>query len=507
MPKLLIMNGDQAGKVVPLAPGGEATLGRIAECEIVVDNVAGISRRHARFRQDASGAWIVEDLDSQNGVYCNNEKVARHVLKDQDELWFGSAMLKFAADGAPAPSISPDVPTMITDRATLAANRAAAQSAAGAATAPSQVRVKAPGGGAPASATPAAAAPAIKTPEPLPEGLSPAHLDRLKEIGAVGKRIETEFGKVIVGQRVVLHQLLIALFSSGHCLMIGLPGLAKTLMVSTLAQILDLKFKRIQFTPDLMPSDIIGSDVLEVDEETGKKSFRFINGPIFTNMLLADEINRTPPKTQAALLEAMQERQVTAANQRFPLPKPFFVLATQNPLEQEGTYPLPEAQLDRFMFNILVDYPDEREEEQIVLETTRRRTPKVDMVLTGDDLQALQDLTRELPVSPHVIKYATRLVRATRPKDPNAPKYMRDYVGCGAGPRAAQCLVLGAKARAVLDGRINVSCEDVRSLAAPVLRHRLFTNFTADSEGITADDLVQRLLLNVPEPTPEDYKA
>ena len=330
--------------------------------------------------------------------------------------------------------------------------------------------------------------------------------ERVAAVGKHRQQIEAEFRQVIIGQQQVLNQLLIALFANGHCLMIGLPGLAKTLMVSTLAQILDLRFKRIQFTPDLMPSDIIGSDVLEVDEDSGKKTFRFIHGPIFTNMLLADEINRTPPKTQAALLEAMQERQVTASNQRFPLPRPFFVLATQNPLEQEGTYPLPEAQLDRFMFNIMVEYPAEAEEEQIVHETTRKKDVTLRKVLSGASLLELQDLTRELPVSAHVVKYATRLVRATRPKDPNAPKYIRDYVSCGAGPRAAQFLILGAKARAVLEGRLNVSCDDVRALAPPVLRHRLFTSFTADSEGIAPDDLIQRLLLNVPEPSAEDYR-
>ena len=302
--------------------------------------------------------------------------------------------------------------------------------------------------------------------------------DDIKTIGKTINGVFSEFGRVIVGQQQV--------------------------MVSTLAQILKLQFKRVQFTPDLMPSDIIGTDILDVDEQ-GKRSFRFIKGPVFTNMLLADEINRTPPKTQAALLEAMQEKQVTASNQLFKLPPPFFVLATQNPLEQEGTYPLPEAQLDRFMFNILVDYPDAEEEEQIVMATTTRKKVELNQLLSAEDLVRIQAIVRDLPVSPHVVKYATRLVRMTRPKSDEAPDFIRQYVHCGAGPRAAQCLVLGAKARAVLQGRVNVSCGDVRAIALPVLRHRLFTNFTADSEGVTADDIVARLLEKAPEPSAKDY--
>ena len=332
-------------------------------------------------------------------------------------------------------------------------------------------------------------------------------VEDIKTLGDVTGCILKEFGKVIIGQKQVAEELLIALAAGGHCLMVGLPGLAKTLMVNTLAQILQLQFKRVQFTPDLMPSDIIGTDVLDIDERTGHKSFRFIKGPLFTNMLLADEINRTPPKTQAALLEAMQEKQVTASNQVFKLPPPFFVLATQNPLEQEGTYPLPEAQLDRFMFNIIVDYPSAEEEEAIVMATTSTRQGKLNSIIGAEELLVIQSIVKDLPISPHVVKYATRLVRMTRPGEKAAPDFIKTNIHCGAGPRAAQCLVLGAKARAVLHGRINVSCEDVKALALPVLRHRIFTNFTADSEGITADSLVQKLLNVIPEPGPEDYKA
>ena len=314
-----------------------------------------------------------------------------------------------------------------------------------------------------------------------------------------------EVGKVVYGQKEALELILIGLLCRGHILLLGLPGLGKTLMASTIARALDLEFCRIQFTPDLMPSDIIGTDVLEIDEQTSQKTFRFIRGPIFTNLLLADEINRTPPKTQAALLEAMQERQVTVANHVFPLPPPFFVLATQNPLEQEGPYPLPEAQLDRFMFNVIVDYPEAEEEERIVAATTKKQNIELRQVLSAEDIVALQNTVRELPVSDHVIKYATRLVRMTRPKNPDSPQFIKDYVHCGAGPRAAQFLILGGKARAVLHGNLNVSCDDIKALARPVLRHRLFTNFTADSEGIGPDDLVSQLLEFVPEPSQNEY--
>ncbi|MBM4038939.1 MAG: AAA family ATPase [Planctomycetes bacterium] len=318
-------------------------------------------------------------------------------------------------------------------------------------------------------------------------------------------KIRDEVQKVIIGQTEVLDQIAMAMISRGHCLMVGVPGLAKTLTVRTIAQVLDLDFKRVQFTPDLMPSDITGTDILEEDEQTGEKSFRFIRGPIFTNMLLADEINRTPPKTQAALLEAMQEYSVTTSGKTYPLDLPFFVLATQNPLEQEGTYPLPEAQLDRFMFNVWVDYPAEADENVIVKETTRLAKLKPRKVLGKAEILALQDIVRRVPVSDHVVKYATRLVRATRPETPGSPPFIHDWVYCGAGPRACQYLILGAKARAVLDGRANVSCNDVRSVALPVMRHRMFTNFNADSEGVTTVEIIKRLLAAVGEPGEKDY--
>ncbi|MEI6349805.1 MAG: MoxR family ATPase [Verrucomicrobiota bacterium] len=319
------------------------------------------------------------------------------------------------------------------------------------------------------------------------------------------KLIEVEIGKAIIGQKEIIRELLTAIISNGHVLMIGLPGLAKTLMIHTLSQVLDLRFRRIQFTPDLMPSDITGTDILESDESTGRKEYRFIRGPIFTNILLADEINRTPPKTQAALLEAMQEHRVTAAGETYPLDPPFFVLATQNPLEQEGTYPLPEAQLDRFMFSIYIDYPTEAEEETIAKVTTRDRALDLKKVLSGPEIIELQSVVRNLPVSDHVVKYATRLVRSTRPGDPRAPEFIKKWIHCGAGPRASQCLVVAAKARAVIDGRLLVTADDVRAAARPVLRHRMFTNFTADSEGVDTDKIVQKLLDTVPQPGERDY--
>jgi MoxR-like ATPase len=312
------------------------------------------------------------------------------------------------------------------------------------------------------------------------------------------RRIRKEMSKAIVGQERVLEELLIAVFSRGHCLLVGVPGLAKTLMIRTLADSLSLSFSRIQFTPDLMPSDITGTEVLQEDKTTGQRLFKFLHGPIFANVVLADEINRTPPKTQAALLEAMQERQVTIGGSRHKLPDPFFVLATQNPIEQEGTYPLPEAQQDRFMFNILVDYPEEEEEFRIVEMTTANIVPQIERVLSATDILEMQDIVRKVPVAPYVIRYALKFTRLTRKEKGAVPDFIRDYVTWGAGPRASQFLILAAKARAVLHGRFYVSSEDVRSVAIPVLRHRIITNFNAEAEGIKPEDIVRRLIELIP---------
>src|SRR5512137_312654 len=317
--------------------------------------------------------------------------------------------------------------------------------------------------------------------------------------------MQEELQKVIVGQNDVIEQMFAAIFTRGHCLLVGVPGLAKTLMVSTLARILDIQFKRIQFTPDLMPSDITGTNVLE-EGEHGRRHFRFVEGPVFTNILLADEINRTPPKTQAALLQAMQEREVTVGQQTYPLPDPFFTIATQNPIEQEGTYPLPEAQLDRFMFNIKVDYPSSEEEERILTSTTRSEKLEVRKVLTGKSILGLQKLVNSVAVSQYLVQYVARLVRATRPKDPTAPQFVRDLVDWGAGPRAGQFLIQGGKALAAMDGRFSVAIEDVQKIAGPVLRHRISTNFQAQAEGMSNEDLVQRLIRETPPPVIPKYE-
>ncbi len=344
-----------------------------------------------------------------------------------------------------------------------------------------------------------------EAPPPIPAvPLDDAEAAREREAQAIRglamaySRMREEIGKVIVGQRDVVDQLLIALFSGGHSLLIGVPGLAKTLLVNTLSRIMTLSFRRIQFTPDLMPSDITGTDVLRDDPETGHRGFQFMQGPIFTNILLADEINRTPPKTQAALLEAMQERHVTVGSNTYLLPAPFFVLATQNPIEQEGTYPLPEAQLDRFMFNIIVAYPNAAEELRILKQTTGGENPQLTPALSGRQILALQEVVRKVPVAEHVFIYARDLVRATRPNEPGAVDFVKKYVSWGAGPRAGQYLILGAKARAILEGRFHVSPDDIRAVAHPVLRHRIVTTFQAHSEGVSADRVIDMLLEKIP---------
>jgi MoxR-like ATPase len=306
-----------------------------------------------------------------------------------------------------------------------------------------------------------------------------------------------EIRKVIVGQERVVEEVLIALFAKGHCLLVGVPGLAKTLLIGTLAEILHLDFNRIQFTPDLMPSDITGTDILEEDVATGKRKFQFLKGPIFTNILLADEINRTPPKTQAALLQSMQEYKVTAGGTTYPLDLPFFVLATQNPIEQEGTYPLPEAQLDRFMLNIEIRYPDFEDEVRIVHETTSVRKPSPQKVMEGAAILRYQDLVRKVPASPFVVSYAVSLSQKSRPQNPEAPQFIKDYVEWGAGPRASQYLILGSKARTILQGRYAVSTEDIQALAPSVLRHRIIPNFKAQADGLSSLDIISRLLNEV----------
>ena len=456
-----------AGQTIALS-ASKLLVGRSSGCDLVL-NDPETSSRHAELRQE-NGAWSIKDLDSSNGTLINDQPIQTATLKNGDLLEIGSSVFTFKSaslEGEPAVSRSSRE-------------------------------------GEPAVSRPAPEPPKRRArPEPPPASEEDVAL--VRQMNKKTSAIRDEAGKVIVGQRNVLDQILMCMIADGHALLVGLPGMAKTLMVRTIAQVLDLQFKRIQFTPDLMPTDIIGTDVLETDKDTGEKDFRFIKGPIFCNLLLGDEINRTPPKTQAALLEAMQERRVTAGTTTYELDAPFFVLATQNPIEQEGTYPLPEAQLDRFMFNIWVAYPEEHEEEEIVDTTTAGALPEPKCILKKQDVLQLQEVVRKIPVSPHVVKYAIRLVRATRPEYPTSPEMIRKYVSTGAGPRAGQYLVLAGKARAVLDGRIHVSCNDIRAAAIPVLRHRILTNFAADSEGLRPMDIVNKLLDEIKEPDETTY--
>jgi len=322
-------------------------------------------------------------------------------------------------------------------------------------------------------------------------------LELLKELATRKTEILSELGKVIVGQERVIENFLIALFSGGHCLLEGVPGLAKTLLISSLAKVLDMSYSRIQFTPDLMPSDITGTDILAENKADGKRYFEFIKGPVFANIILADEINRTPPKTQAALLQAMQEFQITAGNQTFELTKPFLVFATQNPIEQEGTYPLPEAQLDRFMFNIYIDYPDFTEEKEIVKRTTSGQKVKLERVMNADDINRLQAIIAKIPVSNHVLDFAVKLVRATRPKSAEAPELINRWVNWGAGPRASQYLIVAAKTRAALDGRLSPSETDIKAVAEIVLQHRVLISFAAEAEGLRSRDVIRKLISEI----------
>ena len=325
----------------------------------------------------------------------------------------------------------------------------------------------------------------------------PNDVDAVKALQESYNAVRAEIGKVIVGQDEIVEQLLVSLLARGHCLLVGVPGLAKTLLIRTLSEVLDLSFSRVQFTPDLMPSDITGTEVIEENRSTGAKMFRFVKGPIFANIVLADEINRTPPKTQAALLESMQENHVTAAGDTYALPNPFFVLATQNPIEQEGTYPLPEAQLDRFMFNLWLDYPSFSDEVEIVKRTTAGLVPSLSKVMEAEQIIAAQDLVRRVPVADNVIEYAVRLVTNTRPRLNGSPKFINDFLGYGAGPRASQYLILGAKTRAILYGRFSPTIEDVRAVAIPVLRHRVVANFNAEAENMSTQEIVKKLIETV----------
>jgi len=458
MAELIFLNGPNEGQRVEISGEG-IYLGRLPDCAACIEDDA-VSGYHAQIKQDESG-WEISDLQSANGTMVNDHPVESVLLQNGDTIKLGEVLLQFIAQesaGISAPEAAEPAPVYAPD--------------------PADVLV--------------------------------ATDEDLALVQAMGQRAELirrEVGKVIVGQYNVVEEILMAMIGGGHALLIGMPGMAKTLMVSTIAKVFNLDFRRVQFTPDLMPSDITGTEILETNRETGDREFRFIRGPLFCNLLLADEINRTPPKTQAALLEAMQEHRVTVGNETYSLGEPFFVLATQNPIEQEGTYPLPEAQLDRFMFNIWVDYPSAEEEEMIVEATTKSIRAKAQAVLTKEEVLQLQEVVRKIPVSRHVIKYATTLVRSTRPGSPEAPDFVKEYISTGAGPRASQVMIMAAKARAVMEGRIHVSCSDIKKAALPVLRHRILTNFAADSEGLTSVHLVMRLLGTVAEPSEKDYPS
>ncbi|MEO0452708.1 MAG: AAA family ATPase [Verrucomicrobiota bacterium] len=426
------------------------TLGSSPDNHVCLED-ASVSPQHAQIHIEGN-TWAITNLDPDQGTLLNNQSITTSPLNPGDQMQVGESVFAFIPDEAAMAPV---------------------------------------GGG-----------------ESMDSGAPLANEDELalvEQMRIHTENIRNEVGKVIVGQTEVLDQILMCIIAGGHALLIGLPGMAKTLTVRTISQVLNLDFKRVQFTPDLMPGDIVGTDVLETNSATGEKEFRFIKGPIFCNLLLADEINRTPPKTQAALLEAMQEKMVTAGNTSYTLDAPFFVLATQNPVEQEGTYPLPEAQLDRFMFNIWVDYPKRHEEEEILKATTGGKRVEPQAVLNKEDVLQLQSVVRKVPVSDHVIKYVAHLVAATRPQNDDCPEVTKTYISTGAGPRAGQYLILAAKAMAILEGRIHVSCADIRRAAPPVLRHRILSNFAADSDGLSTVKIVEKILEEVPEPDAKDY--
>ncbi len=475
---LSFVEGPQKGRVIAV-DGTLFIMGRRDDCDVTVVDQS-VSGEHARLEHE-TGTWTLTDLNSSNGSFLNGIKLGDPVTVDSgDRIKLGNSEFTFKvtsdADEEDVGEDSEETATVarVPERAPAVREQ------------PTQIKV-----------------------EPRPDDSSatgtfhaPVDADAEEMVQALAEAREAvlgEVGKIIVGQRDVLLQLLTAFFARGHCLLEGVPGLAKTLMIHTLSRTLSLDFHRIQFTPDLMPTDITGTNIISEDPDTGRRAFVFNKGPIFTNVLLADEINRTPPKTQAALLEAMQERNVTSSGNTYALPNPFLVLATQNPLEQEGTYVLPEAQMDRFIFKVLVDYPEYDEEHAILTTTTGVSEQDIRRVLDGDDILRYQNLVREVPVSDFVTDYALRLSRATRPKSSEAPDFIRNWIRFGSGPRAGQALMLAAKAHAALHGRFSVSCEDVRTNALPILRHRMFLNFSAVSEGLDADAVVRKLLETIPE--------
>ena len=424
------------------------------QCQLALQD-PDVSSLHA-FMCCKNGAWMLQDLGSTNGTYVNGNKITTVGLKSGDRIKFGvSVSAKIEIEEPKKEVVAPPKP---------------------------------------ATPPPPPQKSAIKVDNTPPPEMSADDVELIKLLNEKFALAKENLSQVVIGQMDVIELVLTAIFARGHVLLMGVPGLAKTLLIATLSQVLDLKFKRVQFTPDLMPSDITGTDVLEEDKESGGRKFRFVEGPVFTNMLLADEINRTPPKTQAALLEAMQEHHITVGTKTYNLPEPFFVMATQNPIEQEGTYPLPEAQMDRFLFNIIVKYPSAADEETIIRNVTSNRKVKLEKVLDGETVQKLQEVVKRVPVAPHVIQYAATLARMSRPKEPDVPDFVKELVGWGAGPRAGISLITAAKAWAILHGRHHCTMKDVEAVAMPVLRHRVITTFAAEAAGVTSDDLVNMLL-------------
>jgi len=532
MPALFFKFQDQEHRV---EIGERMTIGRREDNDLCIP-CQSMSSHHAVITQDG-GAYQLLDRGSSNGIIVANHRVSFLILKDRSTFSLGDVDFVFKTEDGPRdgppeaasvrqpvappqPLLEPaasleTVPTPAARRTPVVEAPAAAAAEAAPASALSSslagppetqpsARVTVPPGEQAAPSHPVPRLPVPPTPSPIEPELTQAASATAEEVIARFKRVResilAELGKTIIGQRETLNQMLVALFARGHCLLIGVPGLAKTLMVKTLGNAVDLHANRIQFTPDLMPSDITGTDILEEDAATGKRNFRFHRGPLFTNLLLADEINRTPPKTQAALLEAMQEHRVTVSGSGYDLPEPFMVLATQNPIEQEGTYPLPEAQLDRFMFCIHLSYPSATEEQQVILDTTRDLQAPTNRVLKGSEVLECQRLVRQVPVSQHVALYALSLVRATRPNTEGSLDFVNRWVRWGAGTRAGQYLLLAAKAQVLLKGRFSVACADVREYALPVLRHRIFPNFTAASEGVSTDQIVKKIVETVKEP-------
>ena len=484
--KLVLRIGDQTS-VVQIPETG-VRIGRNAEANELPLQHGSVSGSHCALAQQ-DGVWTLTDLGSTNGTFVNGARIAAAVINNGDKLRIGEVDASFICDSTvSAPPAPPPPPAP-----KPAAKKPEPKKAEPRRQEPAKKEQKAepPKKEEKKSDWKAPVLHIDNTPPPEMSRDDVALIELLNEKYTAAK---DQLSKVVIGQMPVIEEVLTAVFARGHALLMGVPGLAKTLLIATLSKVLDLRFKRVQFTPDLMPSDITGTDVLEEDKASGERKFRFVEGPVFTNMLRADEINRTPPKTQAALLEAMQEHHITVGSHTYDLPEPFFVLATQNPIEQEGTYPLPEAQMDRFLFNIIVKYPAHDDEMTIIRNVTSGAKTQLDKILDGDTVIKLQDVVKRVPVAPHVIEYACNLARATRPKEPDAPDFVKELVGWGAGPRAGISLITAAKARAILHGRHHTTMGDVSAVAMPVLRHRVITTFAAEAAGVTSDDIVNMLL-------------